>query len=476
MKTGMRKTKIVATISSRNCAPELLRSLYEAGMDVARINTAHLSTEEAEQVVSNIRTVSDRIAILIDTKGPEVRTGDFPEPRTIADGDELTFGAQGSAVDIPVNYRHFVREVPVGARLLIDDGAVELVVVEKSTEILRCRAIGGGVIEAHKSLNTPGVKLKLPAVSSRDRGFIELAIRLNLDFIAHSFVRGRDDVMAVQSILDTAESGIQIIAKIENRSGVDHLSEILDTAAGVMVARGDLGVEIPLEQVPEIQKKMIYECMRRRKVVITATQMLQSMQDSPRPTRAEVSDVANAVLDGTDAVMLSGETANGKYPLEAVRMMARTVIAAEHIPAVHATRAQEIDFSDDPVRGFMARGALQSTQDLGAGAIICYSSRGTTARLCSAYRPSAPILALSHDPQTMRQLALSYGVRPFLSAWCEGFDDLIHGAIDAMLQDGELKHDTMIALMVPYPASARGSNVLGLMRAGDIRPEKGKRS
>lgn len=468
-----RKTKIVATVSSRNCSVELLRSLHQAGMDVARINSAHLSPEEAGTIIANLRAVSDRIAILIDTKGPEVRTCDLAAERPVRDGESVTLGGPDSEAEIPVNYQHFAREVPPGARIVIDDGQVELAVERRECGLLACRVLGDGVIRSRKTVNVPGVELKLPAVSRRDREFIELAIAQQVDFIAHSFVRGHDDVMAVQSILDTAESPIRIIAKIENRQGVEHLDEILNTACGVMVARGDLGVEIPLEEVPEIQKRIIYACMRRRKVVITATQMLQSMEQSPRPTRAEVSDVANAVLDGTDAVMLSGETANGRYPLESIRMMARTVLAAEQIPQVHFTRVDRVDDQDDPVRGFVVRSAIAAARELPVKAILCHTASGDSARLCSAYRSRVDIIALSHQPQVVRQLALSFGVRPFPAQWCGSSDELFRHGVETALAAGEIEPDDLLALMVSYPVDTPGANLVGVVRAREVREQFG---
>ena len=328
-----RLTKIVATISSRNCSVEFIQSLYDAGMNVARLNTAHMSHDDAKVVIDNIRAVSDKIGILLDTKGPEIRTASAIDPLPVRYGDAVRISSEpgkSSYNDIIfVSYHGFVRDVPVGSSVLIDDGHIALAVHEKDDHYLYCSAENDGVILERKSINIPAVHVKLPALSEKDKGFIRFAVEQDLDFIAHSFVRNKEDVLAVQEILDEAESKIKIIAKIENSDGVNNLSEILDHVYGIMIARGDLAVEIPTEQIPLIQKSIINECIERRKPVIVATQMLHSMIDSPRPTRAEVSDVANACLDHADALMLSGETANGKYPQMAIRIMSKIALEVE---------------------------------------------------------------------------------------------------------------------------------------------------
>ena len=318
-----KQTKIICTIASNRCECDFIQKLYDAGMNVARLNTAHMTTAEADLLVANIRSVSDEIGILIDTKGPEVRTCEIEDGIEFITGDVILIGDKETPENgFKVNYDDFCARIPVGCSILIDDGETQLTVTGKKNGLLICRAENNGIIKNRKSINVPGVELDLPSLTEKDADFIDWATRSNIEFIAHSFVRNRDDVMAIQSILNMRKSPIKIIAKIENREGVDNLESILDVAHSVMVARGDLGIEIPAEEVPVIQKLIIKTCIRRVKPVITATQMLHTMIDNPRATRAEVSDVANAIYDGTDALMLSGETAYGKYPIEAVTTMA----------------------------------------------------------------------------------------------------------------------------------------------------------
>jgi pyruvate kinase len=310
-----RKTKIIATISNLNCHPDFIKRLYTAGINVVRLNTAHMTHDDALEVIENTRKVSGKIGIIIDTKGPEIRTCDTENPLKVEYEDYIRIKGdplqKSNGNIICASYEHFVKDVPIGSSVLIDDGSIALAVMEKDDEYLYCYVENDGVIYGRKSINIPSVHVKLPALSQKDKAFIEFAADNDVDFIAHSFVRSAEDVIAVQNILDKKKSRIKIIAKIENSDGVENLNDILDHAYGVMIARGDLAVEIPTEQIPMIQKQIITTCIEKRKPVIVATQMLHSMINSPRPTRAEVSDVANACLDHTDALMLSGETANG---------------------------------------------------------------------------------------------------------------------------------------------------------------------
>jgi len=404
-----KQTKIICTIAGNNCEPDFIRQLVEKGMNVARLNTAHITTEEADIILANIRTVSDRIGILIDTKGPEVRTCDMEAPIELSTGDTIRIAASHAPEGgFKVSYENFVNEVPVGSNILIDDGETQLSVTDKTDDALICTALNDGIIRNRKSVNVPDITLNMPALTEKDAAFIDWATRSNVEFIAHSFVRNRDDVMAVQSILDTRKSPIKIIAKIENREGVDHLESILDVAHSVMVARGDLGIEIPAEEVPIIQKQMIRTCIRRVKPVITATQMLHSMIDNPRPTRAEVSDVANAIYDGTDAVMLSGETAYGKYPVEAVQTMAdiaRNVEAHKNTLNYKLPVFQQAE--ELMSRNHLAKAAVSMAISLPAKAIITSTKSGDTAQICASYRGKTPIFALSESERTVRELSLA---------------------------------------------------------------------
>ena len=408
----MKKTKIIATISNKACSVPLLREMYNAGMNVVRLNTAHQSLEDAVPVIENIRAVSDRIGIMIDTKGPEIRTLDISEPMPVKTGDRLL--VKGACEDpeqgqcVYVSYDRFTDDLSVNDRILIDDGSVELQVQEKCDGELTCIVKNDGVIMGKKSINVPAVNIRhLPSLSAKDKDFIAFAAEQNVDFIAHSFVRRKEDVLAVQEILDRKNSPIKIIAKIENRDGIDNIDEILDHSYGAMIARGDLAIEIPAEKIPLIQKKLVRTCINRRKPVIIATQMLQSMVSSPRPTRAEVSDVANACLDGTDAVMLSGETANGKYPLESVRMM--TKIAAEVESGSSTFIDTEYDIQNT-VTSYLAKSAVKASIRLHTKALVADSISGRTILSLAAYRGENPIYAQCYEKRVMRELALSYGV------------------------------------------------------------------
>ncbi|MCG8549912.1 MAG: pyruvate kinase [Desulfobacterales bacterium] len=406
-----RKTKIIATISNLNCAPEFIGRLYRAGMNVVRLNTAHMTHADALEVIENTRQVSDKIGILLDTKGPEIRTCDNDEPLSVKYGDTIKIKGAPNEIStgdtIAVSYDHFVKDVPVGSSILIDDGYIALAVTDKNDHHLICHVENDGIINARKSINIPSVHVKLPALSEKDKGFIKFAADQDIDFIAHSFVRNQDDVIAVQDILDKKKSPIKIIAKIENAEGVSNLLEILDHAYGVMIARGDLAVEIPTEQIPLIQKNIVRTCIEKRRPVIVATQMLHSMIESPRPTRAEVSDVANACLDGADALMLSGETASGKYPEVALHTMAK--IAQE----VEDKKSSFVDVPytiENKITAYLAKAAVKAALRLNTKAIVADSLTGKSIRALAAYRGDNTIYAQIYDKRVMRQLSLSFGV------------------------------------------------------------------
>jgi pyruvate kinase len=409
----MKNTKIVATISDKRCEVDFIRQLFEAGMNVARLNTAHISLESALTMIQNVRAVSDSIAILVDTKGPEIRTKNIIEPIKVDAGDILNVkGGDGEALEntFYVSYENIHNDVPVGNLILIDDGDVALEVVEKKSDCLVCRVGNSGYIKNKKSINTPGVSVNLPSISSKDVEFIEFAAKNDVDFIAHSFVRNKEDVIAVQEILDQYDSQIKIIAKIENLDGVNNVDEILQYAYGIMVARGDLGIEIPAERIPGIQRVLVRKAVQQKKPVIIATQMLHSMIDNPRPTRAEVSDVATAIFDRTDAIMLSGETAYGNYPVESVKVMAK--IARE----VEASKDQRNDLPvprlDNETSAFLAEAAVLASKELKVRAIVTDTLTGKIARYIAAFRSPLPVFAKCHKGRVKRELALSYGVFP----------------------------------------------------------------
>jgi pyruvate kinase len=404
-------TKIVATISDKNCAPEFLKSLMDAGMNVVRINTAHQTTESAMQIINNVRMVSDSLAILVDTKGPEIRTKNIAEPIKITKGDQIIIrGGDGQSAEglLVVDYVHFARDIPVGSSVLIDDGELELTIIARNQDYLTALVGNDGFIKNKKSINVPGISLNLPSLTEKDRQFIRWAAANDLDFIAHSFVRNKEDVMAVQQILDEENSSIKIIAKIENTDGVKKIDEILDYAYGIMVARGDLGIEIPAEKIPAIQRRLIRKCVERKKPVIIATQMLHTMISNPRPTRAEVSDVATAIYDRTDAVMLSGETAYGQYPIEAVQLMSRVAFEVES--SKDKRNDLPVPRLENEVSAFLAEAAVMSANELKVAAIITDTLTGKIARYISAFRSPRPVYAKCHNGRVKRELALSYGV------------------------------------------------------------------
>jgi len=409
----MKHTKIVATISDKRCDVDFIKQLFDAGMNVVRLNTAHISTESAIAMIKNVREVSDSIGILVDTKGPEIRTKNILEPIEVKKGDLIKVkggDGQSDQQTIYVSYQNIHREVPVGNQILIDDGDLALDVIEQTDDCLICKVGNSGQIKNKKSINTPGISANLPSISEKDVEFIEFATQNDVDFIAHSFVRNKEDVIAVQQILDKFNSRIKIIAKIENLDGVNNINEILQHVYGIMVARGDLGIEIPAEKIPGIQRILIRKAVQQKKPVIIATQMLHSMIDNPRPTRAEVSDVATAIYDRTDAIMLSGETAYGNYPVESVKVMSRIALEVE------ASKDRRNDLPvprlDNETSAFLAEAAVLASKELHVNAIVTDTLTGKIARYIAAFRGALPVYAKCHDGRVKRELALSYGVFP----------------------------------------------------------------
>ncbi len=415
-----KRTKIVATISDRRCEVEFIEKLFNAGMNAVRINSAHVTPESASVIVRNTRKVSEQIAIMIDTKGPEIRiTGMSEEHREgikVYPGDKITVKATDSDIlsspeAVYMNDPHIVESVPVGQSILIDDGELEMIVISKTEQELICEVQNIGAIKARKSVNIPGVSIDLPSVSEKDKDFINWAIDMDLDFIAHSFVRTKQDVLEVKKIIKERNSKIKIISKIENREGVNNIDEILEETYGVMVARGDLGVEIPAEQIPVTQRELVRKCIQSKAPVIIATQMLHTMIDHPRPTRAEISDVANAIYQRVDAVMLSGETASGSYPEEAVKTMARV---AEEIEKDNNNNAPFVDMNmvriNREITAQLARSAVRASINLPIKAIVIDSLTGRTGRYLAAFRGQKPVYAVCYRKNSMRRLAISYGV------------------------------------------------------------------
>lgn len=465
----MKRTKIVATISDKRCEIGFLRELYEAGMNVVRLNTAHQTLDEAMKVVRNVRAVSDQIALLIDTKGPEVRTCDIVVPVRVGKGEIIFMTGDRTLVAeklIHVSYEHFVRDVQIGDKILVDDGDVELIVRDKKENCLELEASNPGEIKDKKSINVPGVNMHLESLSDKDRKFIQFAMDNKLDFIAHSFVRNKQDVMEIQQILDEQHSNIKIIAKIENQEGVNHIDEILDHVYGVMVARGDLAIEIDAEKIPLIQRYIVNKCIESKKPVIIATQMLHTMIDHPRPTRAEVSDIANAVFSGTDAIMLSGETAYGDYPLEAVKVMSRVAEANESILPPDANR--NLVRINNEITAALARVAVRMTTMLPIKAIVVDTNSGRTARYLSAFRGGLPVYARCYDEHVMRELALSFGVRPYFSEKPHSRDEFMRDIPQVLLQNGYQPEDQILVIGGSF-GHVRGASFLEVCKISDIK-------
>lgn len=461
-------TKIVATISDLNCEPSFLKSLYKEGMNVVRLNTAHQSHEDTLKVVNNVRAVSDKIALLLDTKGPEIRTTKADEKIPVKGKQLIKMKGDPNGISSPdmiyVSYPKFEEDVPVGSFILIDDGDIELEVVGKENDALVCEVGNQGYIKGRKSVNIPSVHIKLPALSEKDKLFIHFAAENKLDFIAHSFVRNKEDVLAVQRILDEHNSPIKIIAKIENQQGIDNIDEILDVVYGVMVARGDLAIEVPRERIPVIQKQIIRKCMERRKVVITATQMLHSMIENPRPTRAEVSDIATAIYDGTDAVMLSGETAYGKYPLESVKVMASVAKEVEQNKGCYVDDLPVAALASQ-VSGWLCQSAVEAVTTLDNHAIVADTTSGRTIRNLSGFRGKRPIFAMAYNKLTMRLLALSYGVHVNYIEQRSTPDEFIRAGLAKLLRKGYLKSSDQIVIIAGSFGRGKGASFIEI---GDV--------
>lgn len=467
----LKKTKIVATISDMKCDIKLIKSLNKLGMDVVRLNTAHQNHKDTLKVVNNVRSVSKKIALLLDTKGPEIRTTKATDSIPVEFGDKVKIKGDPSGITskdcIYVNYRGFVKDVPVSSRILIDDGEIELAVVEKSKSVLHCEVANNGVIGGKKSVNIPSIHVKLPTLSQKDIDYIHFAVDNKLDFIAHSFVRNKKDAIAVQKILDERNSNIKIIAKIENQDGVDNIDEILDHVYGVMIARGDLAVEIPQEKIPVIQKMIIDKCIAKRKPVITATQMLHSMIHNPRPTRAEISDVANAVYDGTDAIMLSGETAYGDYPEEAVKTMAN--IAREVESATPEIKKTPLLIVNNEISAFLAISAVKASIDLNTKAIIADTNKGRTIRALAAYRGNNIVFAQCYDQGVMRELALSYGVYPDFTKMEVTTEAFLCDALNSLQKKYKLKKSDRVVVLAGNFGPSHGPSFIEVSTTENLK-------
>ncbi len=458
------RTKIVATIGPASREPEVLVSLLQAGVDVARMNFSHGEHATHAENIARLRAaaiaVGKPVAILADLQGPKLRVGDMGA------GVELTAGASvvltttqhtGRTGLAPVQYADLPQVVARGERILLDDGLIELEVLSTTPDEIACKVITGGLLTSNKGLNLPDASLSIPAITEKDRTDLQFALAQNVDWVALSFVRTADEVRQLKALIrqyDTSHTPVLVVAKIEKPQAVQNIEEITAEADGIMVARGDLGIEMPSEEVPMIQKRLIHHCNRVGKPVITATQMLDSMIRNPRPTRAEASDVANAVLDGADAVMLSGETAAGRYPVQSVATMRRIVAEAEQsqiwpVSEIHA---------DEPISitTAVAHAAVETARDLRARAIIAPTVSGTTARMISRFRPLVPIVAVAPHDRTQRQLMLSWGVYPLLAPRADRIDKITVDAIAAARAANLVTPGDITVLTAGSPASGPG--------------------
>jgi len=472
-----RKTKIVCTIGPASEEIDTLKNLIKAGMNLARLNFSHGDHLEHGERIKNIRKAAEEtgntIAILLDTKGPEIRTGNLKKPEVeLKQGETLILTTEeivGDEKRISVSYKGLANDVRPGSVILIDDGLIGVEVTEVKGNEIYCNILNGGILKSRKGVNVPGVKINLPGITEKDASDIQFAIENDLDFIAASFVRKAGDVLEIREILEKHQADIQIISKIENQEGVDNIDEILQVSDGIMVARGDLGVEIPAEEVPLVQKMIIDKCNQAGKPVITATQMLDSMQRNPRPTRAEASDVANAIFDGTDAIMLSGETASGKYPVESVATMSRIALRTEQSLDEREIFNKISGLKHTTVTDAISESVANIAIDLQVNAILTPTESGQTARFVSKYRPKSPIIAITPHKKVMRKLSINWGVYPILGKEVTTTDEMLTSAVDGALQAGYIKHGDLVVITAGVPVGKKGTtNLMKVHLVGDL--------
>ena len=472
----MRKTKIVCTLGPSTDREGVLREMIQAGMNVARFNFSHGTHAEHKARLDALKALREEldapVAAMLDTKGPEVRLKDFAGGRVhLTAGQEFTLTTvqvEGDAHRCSITYGELPGDVKAGDTILLDDGLVRLTVLETSGTEIRCRVENDGDMKNHKGVNVPGVRLNMPYMSQQDRDDLLFGAEQGFDYVAASFVRSAADVRELRHVLDKAGSRMRIIAKIENQEGVSNLPEILDAADGIMVARGDMGVEIDFAEIPLIQKNMIARCVACGKPVITATQMLDSMMENPRPTRAEITDVANAIYDGTSAIMLSGETAAGRYPVESVKTMdaiaRRTESDINHVKRMTQMAGGRNRLS---VAAATAHAACTTAQEIGADAILTVSQRGTTARLVSRFHPGTPIIACLLDQQVRRQMALYWGVEPIMMPYASSTDELVDFAVQAAAQAGVVHEGDLVVVTAGVPVGVAGTtNMIRIQQVG----------
>lgn len=474
----MRKTKIVCTIGPASESEEMLEKLMNAGMNVARLNFSHGSHEEHKARIDSIRKVSKKlgktIGILLDTKGPEIRTHDMKDGLIVLEkGKEVIVSmsqVEGTPEKFSVTYEDLINDVQIGSYILLDDGLVELQVkdIDKDKGEVKCDILNTGELKNKKGVNLPGVKVNLPGITDKDADDIRFGIKENVDFIAASFVRRPSDVLDIRQILEEEKAEITIFPKIENQEGIDNIEEILEVSDGLMVARGDMGVEIPPESVPMVQKDLIRKCNKLGKPVITATQMLDSMQRNPRATRAEASDVANAIYDGTDAVMLSGETAAGQYPEEAVKTMRNIAISAEAAQDYKKLLSDRTKLVETSLVNAIGVSVAHTALNLNVKAIVAATESGSTAITISKYRPHSDIIAVTPSEHTARQLALVWGAYPVVKKGRKTTDDLLNNAVATAVATEKVGNGDLIIITAGVPTGEKGTtNMMKLHLVGD---------
>ncbi|MGN0551300.1 MAG: pyruvate kinase [Acutalibacteraceae bacterium] len=474
----MRKTKIICTLGPATDNEQVLRDLIINGMAVARMNMSHGQHADHKARIDMIKKLRDElnvpVALLLDTRGPEIRTGTFPDKTAeLKTGQLFTLTPKevdGSSSKCSITYKDLYKDVNLGSRILVDDGLIEMKVVEiKGCDIV-CEVINGGTIASYKGINVPGVKLSLPFISERDKADIAFGVKEDVDFIAASFTRSSDDILQLRNELEKNNcNNIRIVAKIENAEGVDNIDDIIRVSDGIMVARGDLGVEIPMEDIPIIQKKLIAKAYNAGKQVITATQLLDSMIKNPRPTRAEATDVANAIYDGTSAIMLSGETAAGNFPVEALKTMATIAERTEQdIDYIEIFRKRDITERPD-VTSAISHATCTTAHDLGAVAIMTVSKTGQTARMISKFRPACPIISGTTNKKVERQMALSWGVIPILVDEKDNTDELFNHVVSVAQKQGLVKNGDLAVITAGIPLGISGTtNMLKVHLVGDV--------
>lgn len=460
----MRKTKIICTLGPASESEEKLREIMLAGMNVARFNFSHGSHEEHKRKFDRVVKIRGElglpVATLLDTKGPEIRLRDIEGGKTeLVNGQKFTLTTEdmlGSNEMVSITYANLIHDISAGTTILIDDGLIEMVVDEITDTDIICTVINGGPISNHKGVNVPGAELSMPYLSEQDKSDIMFGCDMGFDFVAASFVRCKEDILAVKKIIEENGSHMRIIAKIENMQGIRNLKEIVEVSDGIMVARGDMGVEIPMEEVPVIQKEMIKLAESEGKQVITATQMLDSMIKNPRPTRAEVADVANAIYDGTTAIMLSGETAAGAYPVEAVTTMAKIAERTEQDINYNERLKKRENTTEYDITTAISHATCTTAKDLNAAAIITVTISGFTAGMISRYKPSCPIIACSVSPKICRQMNLYWGVTPIWIPRENSADDLFEDAVRAAQNAGYIKKGDTVVLTAGVPLGVSG--------------------